>query len=248
MERTNLAAVITTLLAATAPAISSATPLTDPIFSLGLLGSYSQLEFTGRRSTQTEHMPEGGLFLNYGNKMTGREGLVYLAEINGQYSEKENQKVKDSQADLDLGWRFALNSQDFLDVLLGAGYKWNRFEPHSNKYSVELTSRTPFAKAAVGYNHLFSDSTLRIEAGIRKMINGESQLKLGGVSDDTVDLSDSTNPYVELSYMFNQQGSYPLFASLYYNHFKYDLDGQFLLSNFDKQTRDEYGAKIGLVF
>jgi hypothetical protein len=248
MERTNLAAVITTLLAATAPSISSATPSTNPVFSSGVLGSYSQLEFTGRRSTQTEHMPEGGLFLNFGNKMTGHGGLVYQGEISGQYSEKDNQKVKDGQADLDIGWRFALGALDFVDVLLGAGYKWNRFEPDSNKYDIELTSRTPFAKAAAGYNHQFSASTLRVEAGIRQMLNGESQLKLRGISDDTLDLKDSTNPFVELSFLFNQQESIPLIASIYYSHFKYDLDGQFLHSSFDKQTRDEYGAKIGLVF
>ncbi|KPH01950.1 hypothetical protein AEQ67_03325 [Pseudomonas sp. RIT-PI-q] len=248
MNRTNLTAVVITLLAATVPTLSSAAPSTDPVFAFGLLGSYSVLEFTGRRSTSTDHMPEGGLFLNFGNKMTAQTGLVYSAEVSGQYSEKQNQKVKDGQADLDLGWRIALDARNFIDVLLGGGYKWNRFEPNSNKYDIDLTSRTPFAKAAAGYNHQFSTSTLRLEAGIRKSINGESQLKLHGVSNDTLDLKDTTNPFVELSLMFNQQGSIPLIASLYYNRFKYDLDGQFAATDFDKQTRDEYGVKVGLVF
>lgn len=248
MKRTNLTAVVTSLLAVTLPTISSAATPTDPVFAVGLLGSYSVLEFKGHRSTDTDHMPEGGLFLNFGNKMTAQSGLVYQAEISGQYSEKQSQKVKDGQADLDLGWRVALNARNFIDVLLGAGYKWNRFEPDSKKYDVDLTSRIPFAKAAAGYNHQFSSSTLRFEAGIRRTLNGDSQLKLHGVSSDTLDLNDTTNPFAELSLLFNQQGSIPLIASLYYNRFKYDLDGQFAVTDLDKQTRDEYGVKLGLVY
>jgi hypothetical protein len=248
MKRTILTAVVTSLLAATTPNFSSAAPPTDPIFSFGLLGSYSVLEFDGQKSSSTEHMPEGGLFLNYGNKMTAQTGFVYLAEITGQYSEKQNQKVKDGQADLDLGWRTALDAHNFLDVLLGAGYKWNRFSPDNRKYDVDLTSRTSFAKAAAGYNHQFSTATLRLEAGVRRLINGDSQLKLHGVSSETLDLKDNTNPYVELSLLFNQQGTIPLMASLYYNRFNYDLDGRFAVTDLDKQTRDEYGIKIGVAF
>ncbi|MFY0732002.1 hypothetical protein [Pseudomonas sp. NFX15] len=248
MNRTSLAAVVTSLLSLTVPATSSASLPTDPILSVGLLGSYSELEFTGHRSNTTEHMPEGGLFLNYGNKMTAQSGLVYLAEITGQYSEKQNQKVKDSELDLDVGWRTALDNTNSIDVLLGGGYKWNRFEPDTKKHDVDLTSRTPFAKAAAGYNHRFGDTTLRLEAGVRRMLNGDSQLNVHGVSSDTENLNDTNNPFVEFSALFNQQGSMPLIATLYYNRFKYDLDGQFTHTDLNKQTRDEYGAKIGLVF
>jgi hypothetical protein len=248
MKRTDLAAVATTFLAGTFPAISNATPPTDPVFALGLQGSYSVLEFKGHGTTDNEHMPEGGVFLSFGNKMTARTGLVYHAEISGQYSEKQDQKVKESQVDLDLGWRVALDARNFVDVLIGAGYKWNRFEPDSTKYDVDLTSRTPFAKAAAGYNHSFSTATLRIEAGVRKAINGDSQLKIRGIDSENLDLKNTTNPFVELSLLFNQQGTIPLVATLYYNRFKYDLDGQFKMTDFDKQTRDEYGVKFGLVF
>ncbi|RKS16947.1 hypothetical protein BJ917_5094 [Pseudomonas sp. WPR_5_2] len=248
MKRTNLAAVVTTLIAGTLPTLSYAASPTEPVFAFGLLGSYSVLEFKGHKSTNTEHMPEGGLFLNFGNKMTAQSGLVYQAELSGQYSEKQNQKVKDAQADLDLGWRMALDTRNFIDILLGAGYKWNRFHPDSNKYDIDLTSRTPFAKAAIGYNHQFGTSTLRLEAGIRKFINGDSQLKLHGVNSENLDVKDSSNPFVELSVLFNRQGSIPLIASLYYNRFKYDLEGQFAVTDLDKQTRDEYGVKLGFVF
>ncbi|CAI8838017.1 OMP_b-brl domain-containing protein [Pseudomonas sp. IT-P253] len=248
MKRTNLTAVVTLLFAGSLPTTSSAAPSTDPLFAFGLLGSYSVLEFTGRKSSNTEHMPEGGLFLNFGNKMTAQTGLIYQAEISGQYSEKKNQKVKDGQADLDVGWRMAFDARNFMDVLLGGGYKWNRFEPDSDKYNIDLTSRTPFAKIAAGYNHQFNTTVLRFEAGIRRSINGDSQLKLHGISSENQDLKDSTNPYIELSFLFNQQGSIPVIASLYYNRFKYDLDGQFAVTDIKKQTREEYGAKLGLAF
>lgn len=248
MKRTNLTAVVTTLLAGTLSTNSSAAPLTDPVFAFGLLGSYSALEFKGHKSTTTEHMPEGGLFLNFGNKMTAQSGVVYHAEISGQYSEKQNQTMKDAQADLDLGWRIEVNERDSLDLLLGGGYKWNQFQPDSNKYDIDLTSRTYFAKTAAGYNHRFTTTTLRFEAGMRRIINGESQLKIHGVSSDSQDLKDNNNPFVELSVLFNQQGSIPVIASLYYNRFKYELDGQLAKTELDKQTRDEYGVKLGLVF
>jgi len=248
MKRTNLAAVVTTFLTGTLPTNSSAAPPADPVFAFGLLGSYSVLEFTGHRSTVTEHMPEGGLFLNFGNKMTAQTGFVYHAEISGQYSEKQSQTMKDGQADLDLGWRTELNERDSIDLLLGGGYKWNQFQPDSNKYDIDLTSRTYFAKIAAGYNHRFTTTTLRFEAGMRRIINGESQLKIHGVNSESQDLKDNNNPFVELSFLFNQQGSIPVIASLYYNRFKYDLDGQFAMTELDKQTRDEYGVKLGLVF
>jgi hypothetical protein len=248
MNRTSLAAVVTSLLAGLAPPIISATPSQAPVFAVGLLGSYSELEFSGRGTTSTEHIPEAGLFLNFGNKMTGGPGLVYQAEITGQYSEEKHQRVSDGQADLDLGWRLALDTENFLDVLIGAGYKWNRYDPDFNRYDINLTNRTPFAKLALGYNHAFSNSTLRLEAGVRQVIDGDSRLEINDVGSQELDLEDTTNPYVELSWLFNQQGSVPVIASLYFNRYEYETDGQFQFTDFDKQTRDEYGAKIGIVF
>jgi hypothetical protein len=248
MNRTSLAAVVTSLLAGVAPPFTGATPSEAPVFAVGLLGSYSELEFKGRSSTSTEHIPQAGAFLNFGNKMTGRGGLVYQAEITGQYSEEKHQRVTDGQADLDLGWRMALDADNFLDVLIGGGYKWNRYDPDFNKYDINLTNRTPFAKVAAGYNHAFSTSTLRLEAGVRKVINGDAQLQIHGVSSQELDLEDTTNPFVELNWLFNQQGAIAFIAGLYYNRFEYDLDGQFQFTDFDKQTREEYGAKIGIVF
>ncbi len=248
MKTTIMVAAVTSALTSALPCISLAATSTDPVVAVGLIGSYSEMEFKGPRSTDTEHIPEGGLFINFGNKLTAQSGLVYQAELSGQYVERQGERVKDAQADLDLGWRMALDDSNFVDVLLGAGYKWNRFHPDYNKYDIDLTSRTPFAKLAIGYNHQFTNATVRLEAGVRKTIDGDSQLEISRVGNDTLDLKDTSNPYAELHLLFNQQGDFPVVATLYYSHFKYDLDGQFLISNFDKQTRNEYGAKLGLVF
>ncbi|WP_264653197.1 hypothetical protein [Pseudomonas sp. JUb96] len=248
MKTTIMVAAVTGALTSALPALSVAAPSTDPVFTVGLIGNYSELEFEGQRSSDTEYIPEGGLFLNYGNKLTAQSGLVYHAELSGQYVERQGERVKDAQADLDLGWRMALDDSNFIDVLLGAGYKWNRFHPDYSKYDIDLTSRTPFAKLAIGYNHLFTTATVRLEAGARKTIDGDSQLDISRVGDDSLDLKDTSNPYAELQVLFNQQGNFPVMATLYYSHFKYALDGQFLINNFDKQTRNEYGAKLGLVF
>lgn len=247
MKTINMLAVACAVIAATAAPNSTAAVSTEPVFAVGLLGSYSELEFKGQ-SNDIERMPEGGVFLNYGNKLTGHAGLVFQAEISGQYSEKQGQRVKDLQADLDLGWRLALDANNFLDLLVGTGYKWNRFDPGYNKYDIELTNRSPFAKVAIGYNHQFDTAVLRLEAGARRSLQGEAQLDIQGVSNQTLDLQDSTDPYVELSLLFNQQGSLPIIASLYYNRFNYDPEGQFDFTHYDKQIRNEYGAKLGIVF
>ncbi|MDD2056455.1 hypothetical protein N5D52_18050 [Pseudomonas sp. GD03860] len=248
MKTTIIAAAVTTTLAGFVPVLTMAATTTDPVLGVGLIGSYSELEFKGRTSTDTEYIPEGGLFINFGNKLTAHTGLVYQAELSGQYVERQGERVKDAQADVDLGWRVALDDSNFIDALIGAGYKWNRFHPDYSKYDIELTSRTPFAKVAIGYNHQFDNATVRLEAGVRKTIDGDSRLEISRVGSDTLDLKDTSNPYAELHVLFNQQGDFPVVATLYYSHFKYDLDGQFLITNFDKQTRNEYGAKLGLVF
>ncbi|HDS1733822.1 hypothetical protein [Pseudomonas sp. BP8] len=248
MKRTNLTALATLFFGASLPAISNAAPPEKPVVSVGLLGSYSVMEFTGQRSTSKEYMPEGGLFLNFGNKMTARQGFVYQAEISGQYSERQGQRVKDAQADLDMGWRVALNESNSIDLLLGGGYKWNRLQPHSSKYDIELTSRTPFVKVAAGYNHYFSNTTVRFEAGIRRALQGDSKLDIENIYNENMDLLDTTNPFAELSVLFNRHGTIPVAASLYYNRFIYDLDGQYAVSDFDKQTRNEYGVKVGIAF
>lgn len=247
MKTAMLTAVVTPLLLITAPTVGHAQTSTAPLFTVGLQGSYTQLELNGR-GNDTEHMPEGGLFLNYGNKMTAKDGLVYQAEASGMYSKKQNHKLKDGQADLDLGWRMALSERHSLDLLLGAGYKWNRLQPNTSRYDVDLTNRTPFGKVAAGYNYRFNNATLRFEAGIRQVINGDSQLEIHGISSEDVDLNDTSNPFVELSVLFNQDGSVPVLASLYFSRYNYELDGQFLMTDSDEQTRDEYGLKVGISF
>lgn len=230
------------------PLAANAGPAPRPLFGVGLIGSYTEMEFSARDTTGTAHMPEGGVFLNFGNKMTAESGLVYHAEISGKYAEKYSEEVKDAQVDLDLGWRLALDTRNSVDLLAGGGYKYNRFAQDIDGYDIDLTSRTPFVKLAAGYNHRLNDTTVRVEAGARMAINGDTQLKLDSIYSERVDLQNRTNPFVEVTFLFNQQGELPIFASLYYNRFKYDLDGAFAIDDLDRQTRDEYGAKVGVTF
>ncbi|KIY37601.1 hypothetical protein TZ03_26880 [Pseudomonas sp. 10-1B] len=247
MKRAIFTAVVTPFLLGTVTTSSQANTSTAARLTIGAQGSYTQLELNGR-GNDTEHMPEGGVFINYGNKMTAKAGLVYQAEASAMYSKKQNQKLKDGQVDLDLGWRTGLGERHSLDVLLGAGYKWNRLEPNTSRYDVDLTNRTPFAKVAAGYNYRFNNATLRFEAGIRQVVDGDAQLKIHGLSHEEVDLKDTSNPFAELSVLFNTRGSVSILASLYYSRYDYELDGQFVMTDSDKQTRDEYGVKVGISF
>jgi len=231
-----------------APAVVFAAPSTDPISTFGILGSYNDFKLEGGSESDKEHMPEAGLFYNFGNKLTAESGFIYQAGVEAKYGKKSDNKLKEGQADLDLGWRAALDARNFVDVIVGGGYSWTRYELDSNDYDMELTNKSPFAKAALGYNHQFDDMTLRFEAGARRTIDGRTKLKVDGVGSDTVDLKDRTNPYAEVSLLMNQKGDLPVMAGLYYTRTEYKLDGDSEVADNTRLKRDEYGVKVGIAF
>ena len=231
-----------------APAVVFAAPSTDPISTFGILGSYNDFKLEGGSESDKDHMPEAGLFYNFGNKLTAESGFIYQAGVEAKYGKKSDNKLKEGQADLDLGWRAALDARNFVDVIVGGGYSWTRYELDSNDYDMELTNKSPFAKAALGYNHQFDDMTLRFEAGARRTIDGRTKLKVDGVGSDTVDLKDRTNPYAEASLLMNQKGDLPVMAGLYYTRTEYKLDGDSEVADNTRLKRDEYGVKVGIAF
>ncbi|SAM34688.1 outer membrane beta-barrel protein [Pseudomonas sp. 1 R 17] len=231
-----------------APAVVFAAPSTDPISTFGILGSYNDFKLEGGSESDKDHMPEAGLFYNFGNKLTAESGFIYQAGVEAKYGKKSDNKLKEGQADLDLGWRAALDARNFVDVIVGGGYSWTRYELDSNDYDMELTNKSPFAKAALGYNHQFDDMTLRFEAGARRTIDGRTKLKVDGVGSDTVDLKDRTNPYAEVSLLMNQKGDLPVMAGLYYTRTEYKLDGDSEVADNTRLKRDEYGVKLGIAF
>ncbi|MEX5628685.1 MULTISPECIES: outer membrane beta-barrel protein [Pseudomonas] len=231
-----------------APALVFAAPSTDPISTFGILGSYNDFKLEGGSESDKDHMPEAGLFYNFGNKLTAESGFIYQAGVEAKYGKKSDNKLKEGQADLDLGWRAALDARNFVDVIVGGGYSWTRYELDSNDYDMELTNKSPFAKAALGYNHQFDDMTLRFEAGARRTIDGRTKLKVDGVGSDTVDLKDRTNPYAEVSLLMNQKGDLPVMAGLYYTRTEYKLDGDSEVADNTRLKRDEYGVKVGIAF
>lgn len=223
---------------------------TKPIFVIGGTGSYNEYRFDGRGLDENDksYLGEGGLFAEFGNKMTGGEGLVYQAGLSAKYGEKDDDEVKEAQADLDIGYRLAVDSINYIDATIGGGYIWNRYEPQADDLDIKLTNKAPFAKAALGYNHKFNDTTMRIELGARHTIDGKAKLKADDFDSDSVDLKDRTNPYAEVSFLMNQSGQLPVYAAAYYTYTEYKLDGDSNLSSDTKLKRDEYGIKLGLAF
>lgn len=231
-----------------APLAAVAAPSTDPLFTLGLLGSYDKFKFEGGSESDSDHLGQGGVFATFGNKLTAESGFIYQAGAQAKYGKKSDNKLKEAQADLDLGWRAALDARNFVDVTVGGGYSWSRFEPEINDLDVELTARSPFAKAALGYNHQFDNSTLRVEVGARHTIDGRAKLKVDDFGSDTVDLKDRTNPYAEVSLLLNQNGGMPLQVGAYYTRTEYKLDEDSDVADNTKLKRDEFGVKVGLAF
>jgi len=231
-----------------APAMAFAAPSTGPISTFGIQGSYNDSKLEGGSKSEKDHAPQGGLFYNFGNKLTAESGFIYQAGVEAKYGENSGNKLKEGQADLDLGWRAALDSRNFVDALVGGGYSWSRYELDSSNYDAKLTGKSPFAKAAVGYNHQFDDMTMRIELGARHTIDGRAKLKVDGIGSDSVDLKDRTNPYAEVSLLMNQKGDLPVMAGLYYTRTEYKLDADSYVADETKLKRDEYGIKVGVAF
>ncbi|WP_369986982.1 outer membrane beta-barrel protein [Pseudomonas xanthosomatis] len=231
-----------------APLAASAAPSTDPLFTFGLLGSYDSFKFEGGSSSDKEHLGQGGVFASFGNKMTAESGLIYQLGAEAKYGKKNDNKLKEAQAELDLGWRAALDARNFVDVTVGGGYSWTRFEPEINDLDTRLTYKSPFAKAALGYNHQFDTSTLRVEVGARHTIDGRARIKVDDFGSDSVDMKDRTNPYAEVTLLMNQQGSMPVQAGVYYTRTEYKVDGDSPVLDNNKLKRDEFGVKVGLAF
>jgi len=231
-----------------APLAATAAPSTDPLFTLGLQGAYDKFKFEGGSESDKEHMGQGGVFATFGNKLTAESGFIYQLGAEAKFGKKNDNKLKEAQADLDLGWRAALDARNFVDVTVGGGYSWSRFEPEINDLDTKLTVKSPFAKAALGYNHQFDASTLRVEVGARHTLDGRARLKVDDFGSDTVDLKDRTNPYAEVTLLMNQQGAMPVQAGVYYTRTEYKLDEDSPAADNTKLKRDEFGVKVGLAF
>lgn len=228
----------------------AATP-SDPISTFGISGSYNEYELESDIDSidgEDENLPKGGLFYSFGNKMTGESGLVYEAGVAAKYGEKDDSELLEGQFDVDLGLRAALQGNNYVDFIVGGGYAWSRFEPDGSS-DVELTTKGPFAKAAVGYNHKFSSTTMRFEAGARYTLDGETKLDADDFGSDTVDLEDRAHPYAELSFLWNQgYRGLPVMASVYYTQTRYELEDAYDVPGDTELKNDEIGFKLGLAF
>ncbi len=224
---------------------------TGPISNFGVIGSHNQYKLTIDGESDKERLNQGGLYYNFGNKLTGQEGFIYQIGIEGQYREKDDVEYLSARADLDLGLRAALSSNNYIDLIVGGGHDWGRIEQDDVGLfdeDVELTTRSPFAKAGVGYNYLTPDYTVRLEVGARYSIEAESKLKAAGESD-TVDLKDKANPYGELSVLWNKGiNNMPISTSLYYTQTRYELDSNSVFADNSKLKKEEIGLKVGLAF
>ncbi len=226
---------------------------TGPISNIGVIGSHNQYKLTIDDESDKERLNQGGLYYNFGNKLTGQEGFIYQAGIEGQYRDKDDVEFLSARADLDLGLRAALSTNNYVDVIVGGGYDWGRIEQDDVRggpfeEDVKLTTRSPFAKAGLAYNYLTPDYTVRLEVGARYSIEADSKLKVGGESD-TVDLKDKVNPYGELTVLWNKGiNNMPISTSLYYTQTRYELDSNSELAENSKLKQEQVGLKVGLAF
>ena len=222
----------------------------EPVSNIGLMGSISRYDVSTDTPTvnnNKQRMPKGGIYYNYGNKMTGKQGLVYQAGAEAQYGKRGDVKERQLQVELDLGYRFDVGNSLYLDGIAGAGYQHNKFD---DKKGVDLTvtNKSPFVKAAVGLNHEGNTLLSRLEIGTRYNIEAESRIKAENSRSATADLKGKYSPYAELNFMWDKgYNNMPLTAGVYYMQNNYQLKDRHAYAK-TKLKNEEIGLKVGLAF
>lgn len=223
----------------------------DPVSNLGIIIAADKYEMNSDNDDvdgRDETVGKGGIFYNYGNKMTGGPGTIFQIGADVRYGEKNDNEVKDARAEADLGMRMALSNNSNFDVLVGVGYDWTRFELADNFDDVELSNKSPFAKAAIGWHHQGDTVTTRLEVGTRYSIEGEGKVKLSGYGSETADLENKFNPYAELNFLWDRGQGFPFTAGVYYTQTNYELDDDELLADNTELESNEFGVKLGVLF
>ena len=222
----------------------------EPVSNIGITGSHNTYKLSSKIDDLDNHkkrMAKGGIYYNFGNKMTGEEGMIFQAGIEAKYGKKDDVKDKEAQADLDVGYRMRLDDRNYVDAVVGAGYQYNRFDDKKG-LDVRLVNKSPFAKAGVGLNHKGDTMLTRLEVGTRYSINGKSTAKVENVGSETVDLKNKYSPYAELNFMWDKgYNDLPLTAGLYYTQHNYKLKDKDNIANTELKN-DEIGFKLGVAF
>ena len=222
----------------------------DPVSNIGLTGSHNRYKLSSDIDdvdNNKQRMPKGGIYYNFGNKMTGEEGVIFQAGVEAQYGKKGDIKDKQMQAEADVGYRMGLGNNSYIDGIVGAGYQHSRIND-TKGLDVRLTNKSPFAKAGVGFNHKGDSVLTRLEVGTRYSINAESKIKVQHLGSTTVDLKDKYSPYAELNFMWDKgYNDLPLTAGVYYTQHNYQLKDKYDIAN-TKLKNDEIGLKLGLAF
>jgi hypothetical protein len=219
--------------------------VTDPINTFGIIASHNKymVELDGFEYDTGLKRTQGGLFYTFGNKLTGHGGLIYQIGVEGQYSQHNELTYKSAKAEFDIGARAALSTYNYVDIILGGGYSRDRIELEFSGLPLELhqTTKSPFAKAGLGYSYLTPNHTIRVEVGARYSIDPRVEVQLGGPSE-SVDLENKVNPYGELSVLWNKKGM-PISTSLYYMNTHYQIE-----NNISEVKQRQIGMKVGLAF
>lgn len=222
----------------------------EPVSNIGITGSHNTYKLSSKVDDLDNHkkrMAKGGIYYNFGNKMTGEEGLIFQAGIEAKYGKKDEVKDKEAQADLDVGYRMRLDDRNYIDGIVGAGYQYNRFDDKKG-LDVRLVNKSPFAKAGLGFNHKGDTVLTRLEVGTRYNMKAKSTIKVEHLGSETVDLKNKYSPYAELNFMWDKgYNDLPLTAGLYYTQHNYELKDKYNVGD-TKLKNDEIGLKLGMIF
>ncbi len=77
----------------------------EPVSNIGITGSHNTYKLSSNINDLDNHkkrMAKGGIYYNFGNKITGEEGMIFQAGIEAKYGKKDEVKDKEAQADLDV--------------------------------------------------------------------------------------------------------------------------------------------------
>lgn len=156
-------------------------------------------------------------------------------------------KNRQAQIEADVGYRMDLGNRNYIDGIVGAGYKQSRVDDTKGT-DVRFTTKSPFVKAGLGFNHQGNSVLTRLEVGTRYNVNAESKIRVQHLGSKTVDLKDKYSPYASLDFMWDKgYNDLPLTAGVYYTKTNYQLKDKYHVANTDLKN-DEFGVKLGLAF
>lgn len=179
--------------------------------------------------------PIYGLEYSYSNRNYQSSGLIYRAKGYLDFGFYDGTGVDRYGVRADVGHRYALDNDIFVDIIGGAGYESFNFDISEEDSESTRSISMPYVRLGVGAGKFISDTRMfLVETGVDYNIGATTEFY-----DSEEDMDNSASFYIEAN-MVNVDYNVPFNFGVFYK--SYDLSGD--TSSFDAS---QIGFKIGTI-